>query len=371
MGAIHSSSRLALFVPPAFVPDEHGIVRLEEMFGQGLRYATRGRWALYHILRSLNVRGKVLIPAYLCGTVIEPLRKLGLSFGFFDIDPSDLNPCVDSLEFEIRRQEPSAILFPSLYGLPANISRAEAICREHDVRLIDDAAQAAGASLEGRWLGTFGDAGFISFSPGKPLAGAMGAYWLCREGQRQEARRRPASVWQRKLVWAAWEAHRYRAYQPDWRRLGGALRIVERMVCKWNDMADEGLCDFERPLLGGLVSALLDGRFAYRLQRWDELAAVVPEGGAWRVLRSLRGHPHPHKLVLVAERRQLARQLIMDLRQKGIATLNGYASLCRDERTVPNTLSIEERVVELPLESNPERMAYLADTLRPLLRESH
>ena len=54
----------------------------------------------------------------------------------------------------------------------------EAICRKQKVLLIDDAAQAFGSVVNGRYIGSFGDGGFFSFSPGKPTAAHRGGVLL-------------------------------------------------------------------------------------------------------------------------------------------------------------------------------------------------
>ena len=72
----------------------------------------------------------------------------------------------------------SAVLVVSMYGNPADYHRIERICKQNKWFMIDDAAQSMGAELDGKPVGTFGNAGFYSFSPGKPTAGPMGAfYW--------------------------------------------------------------------------------------------------------------------------------------------------------------------------------------------------
>jgi dTDP-4-amino-4,6-dideoxygalactose transaminase len=67
-----------------------------------------------------------------------------------------------------------AVLPVHLYGQPANIDAIAALCAKHGLRLIEDAAQAHGATLkDGRACGTLGTAAAFSFYPGKNL-GAFG-----------------------------------------------------------------------------------------------------------------------------------------------------------------------------------------------------
>jgi dTDP-4-amino-4,6-dideoxygalactose transaminase len=66
-----------------------------------------------------------------------------------------------------------AIMPVHLYGQPADMVALREIAQRHDLRLIEDAAQAHGARLHGRRVGSLGDAAGFSFYPGKNL-GALG-----------------------------------------------------------------------------------------------------------------------------------------------------------------------------------------------------
>lgn len=67
----------------------------------------------------------------------------------------------------------AAILPVHLYGIPAHVEELSAIARKHGLALVEDASQAHGARLDGRTVGSFGDAGAFSLYPTKNL-GAIG-----------------------------------------------------------------------------------------------------------------------------------------------------------------------------------------------------
>ena len=67
-----------------------------------------------------------------------------------------------------------AIVATNLYGLPSDMPALSRTAREHGVFLIDDAAQAMGASVGGRLSGTWGDAGLFSFDKGKNVSAIDG-----------------------------------------------------------------------------------------------------------------------------------------------------------------------------------------------------
>ena len=66
-----------------------------------------------------------------------------------------------------------AIMVVHLYGEPAKMDRILALCKNHNLKLIEDCAQSHGACFNGQMTGTFGDVGCFSFYPSKNL-GAFG-----------------------------------------------------------------------------------------------------------------------------------------------------------------------------------------------------
>lgn len=90
---------------------------------------------------------------------------------FVDIDPVTYNINPALLEAAIT-PDTRAIMPVHLFGLPADMDPILAVSREHDLIIIEDAAQAIGSRSGGRYTGTFGDYGCFSFFPSKNLGGA-------------------------------------------------------------------------------------------------------------------------------------------------------------------------------------------------------
>lgn len=102
----------------------------------------------------------------------EAISAVGAIPVFVDIDPHTYN--LDPALLEQAITLATRVIMPvHLYGQPADMPRINAIARDHGLSVVEDAAQAHGAALNGAVVGTMGDAACFSFYPGKNL-GAYG-----------------------------------------------------------------------------------------------------------------------------------------------------------------------------------------------------
>lgn len=114
----------------------------------------------------------------------EAIVLAGATPVFADIDPATYNLDPASLEtvieevIQVKRLRPAAIMPVDLFGLPADYKRIRAIAEAHGLPIIQDAAQAFGATSEGKTVPTQGTIGCTSFFPAKPL-GAYGDAGAC------------------------------------------------------------------------------------------------------------------------------------------------------------------------------------------------
>jgi dTDP-4-amino-4,6-dideoxygalactose transaminase len=100
------------------------------------------------------------------------ISYVGATPVFVDIDPNSYTLDPGLIERAITPRT-KAVLPVHLYGRAANLEPMVKLCKQHDLVLIEDAAQAHGARDQGRPVGGIGHAGCFSFYPGKNL-GAMG-----------------------------------------------------------------------------------------------------------------------------------------------------------------------------------------------------
>lgn len=92
-----------------------------------------------------------------------------------DIDTYNIDPALIEAKITDRT---AAIMPVHLYGQPCDMDPVMDIARRHNLRVIEDCAQAHGARYKGKRVGTFGDAAGFSFYPGKNL-GALGDAGAC------------------------------------------------------------------------------------------------------------------------------------------------------------------------------------------------
>ncbi|OGI18802.1 MAG: transcriptional regulator [Candidatus Melainabacteria bacterium RIFCSPHIGHO2_02_FULL_34_12] len=102
----------------------------------------------------------------------EAIALVGAKPVFVDIREDDFNIDPSKIESLINKKT-KAILPVHLYGQGCEISSVIEIAKRHGLYVIEDTAQALGAQFQGKYLGTFGDIGTISFFPTKNL-GAFG-----------------------------------------------------------------------------------------------------------------------------------------------------------------------------------------------------
>lgn len=145
-------------------------------FGIGVASGTD---ALILALKALKIGSgdEVITTANTAVPTIAAIRSVGATPLFIDIDAETLLMDLTKLEKAITKKT-KAILPVHLYGNPLGMRDVLAIAKEHDLRVIEDCAQAYGATLEGKPVGSFGDIACFSFYPTKNL-GAWGDGGMC------------------------------------------------------------------------------------------------------------------------------------------------------------------------------------------------
>lgn len=121
---------------------------------------------------GIGAGDEVLVPANTFFATAEAVNNIGAKPVFVDIDEKFYNLDPSKIEAKITPKT-KAIIPVHLYGLPAEMDEIMAIARRHNLKVLEDCAQAHGATYRGKTVGTFGDVATFSFYPSKNL-GAFG-----------------------------------------------------------------------------------------------------------------------------------------------------------------------------------------------------
>jgi len=133
-----------------------------------------GTAAIHLGLRLLGVGpgDKVFCPTLTFAASVNPIRYLGAEPVFLDSDRSswNLNPSLLAAalrESALKNRLPRAVLVVHLYGQCADMDPILEICGRYGIPLLEDAAEALGATYKGRPAGTLAEAGAYSFNGNK------------------------------------------------------------------------------------------------------------------------------------------------------------------------------------------------------------
>lgn len=142
-----------------------------------------GTLALELALRALGIGpgNEVIVTARSYFASVSCIVAVGACPVFVDIDPISQNIDPEAIEGAITPAT-RAVICVHLAGWPCDMPRIVDICRRHDVKLVEDCAQALGAAIDERRVGSFGDAAAFSFCTDKILStGGEGGMLVMRD----------------------------------------------------------------------------------------------------------------------------------------------------------------------------------------------
>jgi len=143
----------------------------------GVKYAIGVASGTDALILSLDALGigpgdEVITTPFTFFATAECISRLGAKPVFADIDPTTLTVDIDSIENAITPRT-KAIIPVHIYGRCADMPKVMELARKHNLFVVEDVCQAMGGDVNGKKLGTWGDAGAFSFFPTKNL-GAFG-----------------------------------------------------------------------------------------------------------------------------------------------------------------------------------------------------
>ena len=178
---LRSLLNAAVVAGPA--PDQLKAALTERLGVKDALLCGSGSMALEIALRVGGVgRGdEVVVPTFCCTRVVSPILALGACPVLADVG-EDLNITLATVEAALT-DKTKAVIIPHLFGNPAGICAILELARARNVRVVDDGAQALGATVNGQPVGSFGDAGVLSFGHEKVCFGIGGGVVVDPNGE--------------------------------------------------------------------------------------------------------------------------------------------------------------------------------------------
>ncbi|MBC8352621.1 MAG: DegT/DnrJ/EryC1/StrS family aminotransferase [Planctomycetes bacterium] len=119
---------------------------------------------------SIGAGDEVIVPSFTFFATVSAVERLGAKIVFVDIDPTTFNIDPEKVKAAITPKT-KAIIPVHLFGRAADMTELHRVADEAGIRVIEDAAQAIGATHRERGAGAWGDIGCFSFYPTKNLGG--------------------------------------------------------------------------------------------------------------------------------------------------------------------------------------------------------
>lgn len=124
---------------------------------------------------------EVIVPSFTFIAVANAVRYVGARPVFADIEETSLNLDAESVEAAMTPRT-RALIAVHTFGRPAETAKLAEIARRHGLKLIEDACEAPGAEIDGRRVGSFGDAAVFAFYPNKQITTGEGGMVVTRDG---------------------------------------------------------------------------------------------------------------------------------------------------------------------------------------------
>ena len=119
---------------------------------------------------DIGTGDEVICPSFTFFATASAIERLGATPVFVDIEPDSFNMDVECLSAAVTKRT-KAIIPVHLFGQCCDMDPIVGLARDFNLKVIEDAAQAIGATYQGRPAGSIGDIGCFSFYPTKNLGG--------------------------------------------------------------------------------------------------------------------------------------------------------------------------------------------------------
>ena len=320
----------------------------------GVKHAVscaNGTDALLLSLMALGIKSgdEIITVSHSFFATSEAIALVGAKPVFVDIKESDFNIDLDKIE-KLTTKNTKAIIPVHLYGQPCDILKIVEVAKKHNLFVIEDCAQAVGAKLNGKNVGTFGDVGTISFFPTKNLGacGDAGAIVTNNEELAKKIKQLRFHGSSKRYV------HEYIGLNSRLDELQAAiLRVKLKHLDEWN-LKRQKAAEYYNKLFKEMKEIIIPQikpnahhifhQYTIRLEKRDLVCEKLKESG----IETLIYYPTPIHL------------------QKAFDYLN-----CQNG-SLPVTEKICNEILSLPIypEITPEVQEYIAEKIKSVLQNS-
>jgi len=145
----------------------------------GVKYSvglSSGTSAIHLGLKALDVKKDdiVFVSDLTFSASVNPIIYESATPVFIDSEYSTWNMSPEALKKAFTKYTPKAVVVVHLYGRAANMEEIVKICKEHNVPILEDAAEGLGTIYKGKFLGTYGECGAVSFNGNKIITTTSG-----------------------------------------------------------------------------------------------------------------------------------------------------------------------------------------------------
>lgn len=291
------------------------------------------------LLLSIDPGDEVIVPSFSFPSTATAVALRGATPVFVDIDPSSLNLAPQAVEAAIGPAT-KAVMMVHYAGNGTGVDRVAAVCEQHGLPLVEDAAHGIGASYAGRPLGSFGQLSTYSFHVSKNLTCGEGGALLINDAALIDRAEMLSETGTDRARFGRGENLKY-----VWQDIGSSYRASEISAAI---------------LLGQLDQ--LETVTQRRRQHWqryhEALADLEQQGRLRRPQYSAQSQDNAHIYYILLPDEQCRTRLINSLEQQGIQAVTHYEPLHdspggrrygRATGSLPVTQSIARRILRLPM----------------------
>lgn len=352
-------------------------IRQSDLFlPTGVRsFGSNGRSAFLAALQRLGIpkSGRILLPSYLCDSVVAPVVSYGAVPEFYPISPK-LEPDLSAIEYKLRNEKPDLLVVIHYFGFPSpGWSELRQLAEKFNIPILEDCAHALYSRPDGKFLGSDGAAAIFSLRKSLPVP--EGGILVIRdfdEGLEQTETKwkyRELSALTREIV-----------YSVD-HFLGLSLRArlsARDTILDWtrekNSEAAPDIWDGVGQLSHRIIQRVDASEIIEKRRRnFMDLSGVVQELGPWLrpLYTDLADGICPVGFPVVVEERDRLRR---DLARRGIGVRMFWDRLPEQITTeeFPDSAYLRDRILVLPIHQdiNEYKLKYMRETLRMLWLKS-